>query len=343
MSAEAPTRYVRLLLLGFSILSVSIVGIVISGMSISSVASSSNAGQRMTGGMLIIGSHLLWPLGIWIISMPRPKVRGMVVVPILDSAKYRLAIRLLSFAWPLKVIFLFAFIAITSAPAPANSFSVWTLATGYLIFSLLSWIGLIPTSIFIGDQAFWASNEGIGIRLRSTAWALGVFGALLAITSVIVMTGLPVSGFAGFVGIFAFVIVALSVLVFMATIFQFTNVLWWVIKHQVYAAGSRERIAERVAKESLHPGCVATGLRCRKCKYNLDGLPHGGHCPECGESYADQTPLPIRDPALSVRDEPDLELVESSHQEIIPSDQLDAFGKRRPPKLDEDDGPIPLA
>lgn len=343
MSAEAPTRYVRQLLLGFAILSVAIIGIVISGLAITDIASSSNTGQRMTGGMLIIGSHTLWPLGIWIITTPRPKIKGMVIGPILDSSKYRLAVRMVSIAWTLKVIFLFAFIAITSAPAPANNFGVWSLAAGYLIFSLISWIGLVPTSIYIGDQAFWASNEGIGIRLRSTAWAMGVFGTILALTSVIVMTGLPASGFAGFVGLFAFVIVAISVLVFMVTIFQFTNVLWWVIKHQVYAAGSRDRIAERVERESMHPGCVATGLRCRRCKYDLNGLPHGGTCPECGESYADQTPLPIRDPALSVRDEPDLELVDSTHQEIIPSDQLDAFGKRRAPKLDEDDGPIPLA
>ncbi|MCA9303113.1 MAG: hypothetical protein KC996_03220 [Phycisphaerales bacterium] len=343
MSVEAPTRYVRLLLLGFAVLSVSIVGIVLSGIMIGSVAANPNPLQRMIGGLMIIGSHILWPIGIWLITTPRPKIRSMVHGPILDSPKYRLAVRLVSIAWALKVFFLFSFLVGSNAPTPMSGFGAWSLLGGYLIFSLISWIGLVPTSIYIGDLAFWSSNESVGIRLRSTAWAMGVFGTILAITSVIALTGLPARGIAGFVGIFAFVIVAISVLVFMVTIFQFTNVLWWVIKHQEYAAGSRDRIAERIARESTHPGRVATGLRCRKCKYDLNGLPYGGHCPECGESYADQTPLPIRDPALSVRDEPDLELVESTHQEIIPSDQLDAFGNRRPPKPEEDDGPIPLA
>lgn len=338
MSAEAPTRYVRLLLTGFAILSVSIVGMVIANMvmlysAIVTPICSWTLSQRLISGLLIGSVHLLWPLGIWLVTTPRVQTKGIVRNDILDNPRARTIVRFGSYGWGIQWLFLYFTLASVCSPTWTSAIGTETLMTGYAVFSLIGWLGLIPASVYIGDLAFWSAHETIGARLRSTAWAMSVFGLLTVLTALI----MPLISF------MLLVATAGATLVFLISILQVTNVLHWVIKHQEYAAGSRDRIAERVQRESTHRGCVSTGLRCRKCKYDLNGLPHGGCCPECGESYADITPIPVRDPAKSVRNEPDLELVESTHQEIIPSDQLDTLGNRRPPKPDEDDGPIPLA
>ncbi|MBL4590469.1 MAG: hypothetical protein JKY96_00775 [Phycisphaerales bacterium] len=336
MSVEASTRYVRLLLAGFTVLSFSVIGILLTSLVIGMIAQNANTTAKAIGSLVFLGVHALWPVGIWIITTPRPQTQGMVPGAILDNARYRLIVRLISIAWVLKAVMLLSYLLGTNATTPMNKFGLGSLFVGYLLSSLVSWVGLVPTSIYIGDLAFWSSNESIGIRLRSTAWAMGVFGSALVLMSAIVMVDLPFSAAAGFIGVFCFLIVFIAVLFFIVTIFQFTGVLRWVIKHQLYSAGSRDRIAERINAREMNPGQVSNGLRCRKCKYDLDGLPFGGHCPECGESYADQTPLPIRDPALDARDTPEIELADSTHQDIRQYDPRDLD------RDDADDGPIPL-
>ncbi len=338
MSVEAPTGYVRLLLIGFLILSISILGMVMTSLSVRAIATSQSISMRAIGSLVYFGSHAMWPIGIWIIATARPMTHGRVPNAILDSDRFRLIIRVVAIAWIVKALMLYAYHAGAGAAVPTNKFGLGLLLFGYICSSVIGWVGLVPTSIYMGDLAYWSSNDSIGHRLRSTAWAMGVFGTILAVTSAMVMANLPFRGPAGFIGIFSLLIILIAIVFFTVTVMQFTHVLRWVIKHQLYAAGSRGRIDERIQANQAQPGHVHNGLKCRYCKYDLDGLAYGGRCPECGESYADDTPFPIRDPALSVTDSPEVELAESSHQEILPYDPRE-LGRS---EQKGDDGPIPL-
>ncbi|MDF1808730.1 MAG: hypothetical protein P1U42_03450 [Phycisphaerales bacterium] len=335
MSGEAPTRFVHKLKFGFILATIGIIGSII----------------LAPMGLLFIGS-LFWLAGVYLTTLPRPDRENIVPDKTLDNDRYRLIVRLMNACWPIYGLAIYASIAIASPTAPPSMLISVPIAIIRVLSGTIAWIGLIPTCVYFAELGYWASHDNLAYRLRSTAWAMAVFGVISVLLSGIAAMNIAPSAAAAFVNGYTSFLSTIAVAVFFFTVIQLTSVMRWVIKHQVLSSGSADRVKERIEREINTPGIIVTGLACQFCKFNLDGLPHGGSCPNCGESYADLTPLPVLDPAKmnQNRNEEEIEVTDGDNRGIYFNEELDALGKPKAggtpfvPKVDiPDEGDIPLS
>lgn len=340
MSDEAPTRFVRQLRTGFVLASLGIVGTIF-----------------LSGFHLFFPATICWVLGIWMITAQRANRTTIMPDKVLDNDRFRLLVRLISVAWPMYALTLLAIHFLMTpttpgaAPATPSPMLMIPLAIIMVLSGLIAWVGLLPTCIYFAEISYWSSHDHLANRLRSTAWAMAVCGTIGVVT-----LGIAAIGFSPAVLVSGamFVLVTIAALVFLFTVFQLALVMSWVIKHQHMASGSVDRVRERIEREINAPaGIITTGLICRSCKYELDGLPFGGRCPECSESYADITPNPIMDPANMHRDRDhsEISVEEGENKGIYFNTELDAYGKPKAggvayvpdPHAIPNDGDIPLS
>ncbi len=347
MSNEAPSRFVRLLWLGFSLASLAIIGLIVVPIFLGVLWAMSVTTGLIYWAALALNflAPFLWVAGIWLVTSPRPNQGQIVPDKVLDNDRYRLLIRLASAAWPVYLLVSMGISTLTSKPTPPSALLMVPLSIVHIIAGTIAWVGLMPTCVYFAELGHWASHDHLAQRLRSTAWAMAVFGTITVILSAIAALNIPPSAAAAFLRMFIIFLVVIAVIVFLLTIIQLTSVMKWVIKHQKLAAGSADRVRARIEREITSHGTIVTGLKCQFCNYDLDGLPFGGHCPECGESYADMTPLPILDPAKMHldRDESEIEVVEGDNRGIYFNQELDAYGKPKASgqPFEPIDNPIP--
>ena len=347
MSSEAPSRFVRLLWLGFSLASLAIIGSIVVPIFLGvflfmGVIAGSAYWTAVTLNFL---APFLWVAGIWLVTSPRPNQGQIVPDKVLDNDRYRMLIRLASIAWPIYLLVSMGIAALASRPTPPSALLMVPFSIVHIIAGTIAWIGLMPTCVYFAELGHWASHDHLAQRLRSTAWAMAVFGTITVVLSAIAALNIAPSAAAAFLRMFIIFLVVIAVMVFLLTVIQLTSVMKWVIKHQKLAAGSADRVRDRIEREITSHGTIVTGLKCQFCNYDLDGLPFGGHCPECGESYADMTPLPILDPAKMHldRDESEIEIEEGDNRGIYFNQELDAFGKPKASghRFEPEDNPIP--
>jgi len=336
MSDEAPSSFVRQLQVGFLLAFFGAVGSILSSSSI-----------------IMVFSTCLWIGGIYLTTMRRPGRGTIIPDRVLDNDRFRLILRSMNAAWPAYAILLMALSAATSSPNATGLITIPIIIL-LILTGAIAWAAFIPTSIYFAELSYWASHDNFAQRLRGTAWAMAVFGTLAVLLSAITAINIGVSAAAGFVLIFVMIILIVAFITFFITVLQLASVMGWVVKHQHMAEGSSQRVRERIERDIARPGTISTGLCCEYCKYDLDGLPLGGVCPECGESFADQTStVMILDPAKMHldRDETEIEITQGDKKGIYFNSEMDAYGK---PKSSAqafdgfeqeipDDGDIPLS
>ncbi len=338
MTDEAPTRFVRVLRFGFLLASF---GIVLSVITIF---------MGTPGAFVNFLAMLLWIAGIYFITQPRPGKGTIRPDKVLDNNRMRQAVRLLNLAWPAAALVSAILAAFQSSTSGGPPFIVGTLTVLRSVIGIIAWLGMIPTSIYLAELAYWSSNNHLAQRMRGAAWILAVVGS---ITAVLTGFGLLLNSSALlFVAVFPSILIFLTIVVYNFTFIQMTSVMHEVIKHQHLAAGSFERMQERRKREEQYRGRIVDDTYCDECGYNLIGLEQGGKCPECGTSFSARTGQSVRDPALtpSYHDNSDLEVELGENKGVYFNDQLDAGGKPKaggvpyvPATEVPDDGDIPLS
>lgn len=327
---DADPRYVETLRWGFVLMSVavmaSVLAVIVSWFS------------RVGGDIVSVLAGVGWFFGVVIISRPRPDKFAALEDPVLDSPRMRQLVRVSGTCWPAFAL-LSAVASAMLASAASNQTPVGLLGGVVVVLAaivgLAFYLSLIPVCVFVGDMAFWMSDDTGGWRLRAAAWAMTIFGTLSMFGLLLMGIGV---GIGGLLFVWCSIVVTIAELVFFWSVIGCISLINWVLRYQDQIEGRAERITERLNDKTTRGGRVAGSTPCRRCGYDLRGLPFGGRCPECGESYADITPLPIIDPAKRApRDESPIELDETgTPKPIIPARQV--FGTR-----DEDDSPIPLS
>lgn len=338
MSDEAPTRFVKVLRYGFLLSSF---GIVLSVLSVF---------LGLAGDFINFVAMLLWIAGIYFITQPRPGKGTIRPDKVLDNNRMRQAVRMLNLAWPAAALVSAILAALRSSTSGGPPYIVDTLTVLRDLIGIIAWLGMIPTSIYLAELAYWSSNNHLAQRMRGAAWILAVVGT---ITIVIRGSGLVFnSPVLLFVAIFPSILIFLTIVVYNFTFIQMTGVMHEVIKHQRLAAGSFARVEERRKREEKYRGRIVDDTYCDECGYNLIGLEQGGRCPECGTSFGSGNAGNIRDPARtpSYHDNSDLAVEQGENKGVYFNDQLDASGKPKaggvpytPATQVPDEGDIPLA
>ena len=356
MSDEAPTRFVRVLRIGYLIAAASclsayfITSIVLINIILALIFGMSLTPRTGRGLMLMVMlASLPWPIGVFLATTPRPRKGAIRPDKILDNDRLRLIVRLASCTWPIYTLCTLALVMVVTAAAPSKTLVIATAALS-IISGAAAWIGLIPTSIYFAETAYWSANDPLANRLRSTAWVLAVLGTLSCVMIGISLTqGVPMLFF---VAVIPAIILLVTLFIFNIGVLQIASAMKWVINHQVLAAGSFERIEERRKKEEQYKGRIVDDTPCDYCGFNLIGLEQGGRCPECGTLFTHKTGHAIRDPAKtpSYHDNSDLEVEEGENKGVYFNDQLDAYGKPKAagvaytPAIEvPDEGDIPLS
>jgi predicted Zn-ribbon and HTH transcriptional regulator len=339
ISDEAPTRFVKLLRMGFLLASCAIILRIIGAF----------WAAEISAGIGLL-SALLWIVGIYFITLQRPNRENIRKDRVLDNDRFRLIVRVVNIAWPADAILTVVLVSLMNSTNGVSNVLLGLLAALAILISITAWVGMIPTSVYIAELAYWSSNNVIADRLRGAAWVLAVVGTIVAL-----LTGLDaVSGNRafGFIAFFPSVIIFLAIIVYNYSVIQMTNVMHWVIKNQVHAAGSFNRIEERRKKEEQYKGRIVDDTPCDFCGYNLIGLEPGNQCPECGTLISHPTIPAINDPAKSNYHDTSPLHIDSNgeNQGVYFNDQLDAYGKPKEagvpyqPDIEvPDDGDIPLS
>jgi predicted Zn-ribbon and HTH transcriptional regulator len=340
MSATAPTWFVKFLRYGFLLCTLAIIGgagfpIILS---LTGYFGSINFTFVLMA-IMWVATAGAWTGGVWMVTRPRRGIGEQIRDPVLDSDTYRMVVRFGSIAWPVYVLF-----SAIAACAPSSAITTSIVYRGVSgLFGITAWVSLIPACVYFANLAYWASDETICNKLRGTAWFMTVCGVLGVVMGAVGRTNAPFAGFANIIAFWMGLITFGATVYLCILVIRLGSALAWVIRHQKAKSGSHERVAARIKQRIERPTAVAGDLYCEECGYNLEGLPFGGNCPECGTSYADNTPLPIRDPMKdrAYRDDSPIDLAdESEHDEIVHRKVPEPV---RPQVDVPDDGAIPLS
>ncbi|MBX3353215.1 MAG: hypothetical protein KF684_09790 [Phycisphaeraceae bacterium] len=152
--------------------------------------------------LVFLFGSLAWVGGFVVTTLPRPDP------PDADEPRRRewYRLRVASWgtqgAWVLAAALLLVLTMSAPTPGPGAGMPLWVvvIATISAISALVAFVGLVPSAVLLSCYADWVPDTELSWRMRTSAWSIGVFGAL------IVVTGLTPPGWPSFAGVIPFML-----------------------------------------------------------------------------------------------------------------------------------------
>ena len=235
----------------------------------------------------------------WLVTMQRGKSERTVKDAVLDSPKWRRAIRAASLAWPALAASFFVL-----NTAVANAWSVLpAILVGVSILDLIATLSLVPLCIHHSMYAGWAGDTGLESRFRGSVWLLVACAALLVLAALIIaLAPSPVGNFVKVLRIFVYFAYFGAAIVAIFGVFQLAALAFSAVTSSRAATERDARVAARRAKE------MAVTVE-RQFSAPPPVNPYG-------EDMLETQHVPVDDPSTPVR---------GSLQRIETADELDAY------------------
>jgi predicted RNA-binding Zn-ribbon protein involved in translation (DUF1610 family) len=219
---------------------------------------------------LIMGSTVLWYLGVFLVTRPRPVMPSTLIDPRQEWFALRLASRITQAGWPLLIGLGLLLVKLqanaaaatatasaaanaagVAAPPPVTPPSVLYWMGG--VAAIIAAAGIVPLCIYLSNLCFWAVDTALAINFRACAFtvtAAAAAGVLLALRFVFA------GAFTGTLG----TVITWPVLV-AAWFFSCAatgHLLWclwrlrsmaaWAVVHHITADDKDERMRERAER-----------------------------------------------------------------------------------------------
>jgi hypothetical protein len=237
---DAPIAYLKTLALGMGLLAAGGVGVTICLVGLWATAGSTTWAPDAYAVALAIMGWVWWG-GLYIVTQPRVLTERTIRDAVLDSSRFRKAVRVLQLALPVGAVML------------VSAFKMNTLmmsgAAGLAL--IVAVVGMVPVAVYLSSLAEWAGHDHLVDMLRGSAWVLALSGTILLGTiGVSIAYG---SSSAPWIYVilasFSALAVFCSLVVMLWCLLRMALMCSWAINNALEAMERDRRIAERRDRE----------------------------------------------------------------------------------------------
>jgi hypothetical protein len=214
-------------------------------------------------------ASLMWWVGVYICTAPRPVSERTLRDAMLESVALRWVNRSTQAAWVASAV---AFFAGERLPAPQDEWAQWA----SLAFAIIGVLGVIPLAIQFSSLAEWAGDTDLAGKFRVCASILAICGGIGVLSWIAAKADL--GGFwyvIRILGIWARLGMGIAEVWLVVALYQFAHIASWAISNSLTAQEVSARIAARAGDPMAHHTCPS-------CGYDMSGLSAFDRCPECG-------------------------------------------------------------
>ncbi len=194
---------------------------------------------QVADGALVLATSA-WALGVLLVTTKREKTDKTTHDALLDTPKFRAAVRLTQAAAPLAAM---SAVAAVRMPSPAIAIA-FVVAAGVL--GLVAFLGASALCAYLSSLADWAGDNGVAERFRASAWGIAVCGLASLVSALLAPLAPAMIVVAAWASVFLF----LAVCLFAFCIFELGRLTSWAVSNNITAAARDERVAARQHRES---------------------------------------------------------------------------------------------
>lgn len=234
---DAPLEYIRTLRTGVGLLAVSAL-VLIAGV----VATLIFGGVAMSGSALVLG--VLWGIGVWLTTNPRPVDDSIAPDAVLDSVLLRQVCRGSQMAMPVGGLLMVSlWWLVTYSKPPSGVVAAGSIGIG-LVY-LISIVSLVPFSVYLSALSDWAGHDSLGRQFRVVITVISGGATLAVVFTIAAAASVNIRGLSALVVSWMGVLIVLASMYFLVLVIRLANATMWAIKNALFAFESQARLAER--------------------------------------------------------------------------------------------------